>query len=230
MATTMPTSLREVARRCADGSELDELVTDGVRRATTTVTKLSGARGEAYAPGEERGRSRPGLRRSWPAVEDHPRPPEDTDHDLDSEERTSIVEYDPNGNLRRLVNPRGVNQNTKNAETASTAARTTNDNLVPRASTRPCFRYGARRPRSRRAAAAWNGRVDKKYRRLFHRTDNDPDTVDALGRLTDDRLPARGRRRGSGPRSPRRADVVQLLRHDWVRSIVGSEAPKHSAG
>jgi RHS repeat-associated protein len=85
--------------------------------------------------------------------------------------RTRIVEYDPNGNLRRLVNPLGVDAN-GNARVNDTGE-DENQNLVNASKNATVFRYGnndlllARR-------MPWNSDTtenQRKYRTLFQRND-----------------------------------------------------------
>jgi RHS repeat-associated protein len=132
-------------------------------------------------------------------------------------ERTSIVEFDPNGNLRRIVNPRGVNQDTENARVVDSGA-DTNANNSAASENATVLRYNdddllvsERLP--------WNSGDERKFRRVFQRTDDDPDTVDSLGRVTSILSPHVIDDEGD-PVADNVARVsYSYYDNDWIRSI-----------
>jgi RHS repeat-associated protein len=212
--------LKTSTQQVTDGTDLVELVTSMQYDADDNLTKTT-------EPGAKPWPGDPDNNEVTSRVFDGRGLPWKVTTGFEGDERTSIVEYDENGNLRRLVNPRGVDQTTEDAESTDTGE-DTNANLEAASQHATVFRYGdndlllaERMP--------WNGANDKKYRRLFHRTDNDPNTVDdTLGRLLTIVSPHEIADEAVDPDQLVARTSYSYYANDWIRSASDQKLGKLS--
>jgi RHS repeat-associated protein len=154
-----------------DGGTVEELVTTLEYDADDNLTRITEP-GAKSKPDD--GQVSPEVRRT--VFDGRGMPWKSTVGTGDDDERTSIVEYDPNGNLRRIVNPRGVNQATDNAH------RSEEDGIGPATENATLLRYDAH-DLLMAERMPWNSDDQRRFRRLFLRGDGVESTDNRLRRL-----------------------------------------------